>query len=752
MRWLPTVFAVIPVSCFLSVTSCQEPPEPDVLIADFEQEDYGAWTATGEAFGKGPARGTLSGQMHVEGYLGDRLVNSFLGGDGPTGTLTSPAFRVARDYLTFLVGGGGYAGETCMNLRVRGEVVRTATGPNTNPGGSERLELHVWNVRDLRDQNAVLEIVDRASGGWGHINVDHIVATNTKPDVPQYESRERRFTVSKPYLVIPVRNGARKTELVLEVEWSAADDFEVELATEPIIAIEPEGVPVRRYEVELATDPDEVDWYAYFTLEAYRGKKARVRVQRATEEGFALVRQEDDVPGSDGWYHEALRPQFHFSQRVGWNNDPNGMVYLDGEWHLFFQHNPVGWNWGNMTWGHAVSTDLVTWEQLPDALFPKTMAKGDCFSGSAVVDTANTAGWKQGEQDVLVAFLTDTGAGECVAYSRDRGRTFTWYEGNPVVKHRGRDPKVIWYAYGEDDEPLDETAQRQGGHWVMAVYDEHETYGQNIALYTSNDLVHWTERSHLPGYYECPELFELPVDGKENDTRWVVYAADAQYALGTFDGKAFTPEHEGKHRLHWGAYYASQTFNNAPDGRRIQIGWARIAMPGMPFNQAFSFPHELSLRTTEDGVRMFAEPVREWETLEESTTMASFKPPPGGDLSPVSVPVSTDLLRVSLSFQPGTAQRAELVIGEERILYDVAARRLDDVPLNPRAGIGADPWVALEVLVDRPMIEVIGNEGRIYITRARSKSSPIENVRFGWEGGDVGMVFLHVAQLNSIWE
>ena len=146
-----------------------------------------------------------------------------------------------------------------------------------------------------------------------------------------------------------------------------------------------------------------------------RLKSARVTVARGSEEAFALVRQEDSVPGSESWYTEKLRPQLRFSQVVGWNNDPNGMVYLDGEWHLFFQHNPVGWKWGNMTWGHAGSKDLVHWEQLPNPVVPGTMARGACFSGGATVDHKDTASWKSGDNDVLVASLTDTGAGEAMA-------------------------------------------------------------------------------------------------------------------------------------------------------------------------------------------------------------------------------------------------------------------------------------------------------------------------------------------------
>ena len=247
------------------------------------------------------------------------------------------------------------------------------------------------------------------------------------------------------------------------------------------IQLDIDGKAVRRYDLRLAPSTELADWYACFTIENYKGKQARVEAT-TTEAGFALIRQSDTIPGREHFYKEPHRPQFHFTQKVGWNNDPNGMVYHDGKWHLFFQHNPVGLGWGNMTWGHAVTKDLLHWQQQPDVLFSKTMAMGDCYSGSAIVDKHNTAGWGD---NTLVAFFTDTGCGEAIAYSTDTGKTFTYYGKNPVVKHGGRDPKVVWYAYGKQDSPLDDKAKELGGHWVMVVYDNKG--GNNAAFHTSTN-------------------------------------------------------------------------------------------------------------------------------------------------------------------------------------------------------------------------------------------------------------------------
>src|SRR6185295_14840190 len=162
---------------------------------------------------------------------------------------------------------------------------------------------------------------------------------------------------------------------------------------------------------------------------------------------------------------------------------------------------PYGWNWGNMHWGHAVSRDLVHWEELPIALYPRKF--GDwAFSGSAVVDQRNTSGWKQGRNDLLVAAFTSTGRGECIIYSNDRGRTWTEHEGNPVVKHQGRDPKLVWDAPSR--------------RWVMALYDEFEKK-QWITFHTSSDLKRWEFASRIEGFYECPDLFELPL---KNTSKW----------------------------------------------------------------------------------------------------------------------------------------------------------------------------------------------------------------------------------------
>ena len=350
----------------------------DILVADFEGPTYGDWKTTGEAFGPGPARGTLPNQMPVSGYVGKGLVNSFHKGDGTTGTLTSPALKVERKHIKFLIGGGGHAGKTCINLLHRGKVVRTATGPNTQPGGSEELDWHSWDVTDLMGKNVVIQIVDDHTGGWGHINVDHIVQSDKA--VATGPAR-RDIAIRHRYLHLPVKTGAPKRVMKFVVDGKVVREFEIELADEP-------------------------EYFAFSDVAAFSGKTMTLEVSKLPAESKALVsiQSADALPAETDLYREKHRPQFHFTSRCGWLNDPNGLVYFNGEYHLFYQHNPYGWNWGNMHWGHAVSKDLFHWRELPEALYPRQFGVW-CFSGSAIVVRKGQAGF---DADTLVAAFTST--------------------------------------------------------------------------------------------------------------------------------------------------------------------------------------------------------------------------------------------------------------------------------------------------------------------------------------------------------
>jgi len=508
-----------------------------------------------------------------------------------------------------------------------------------------------------------------------------------------------------------------------------------------------DGTLIHLNQVHLAQTKEDVNWWATLDMSKYIGKKAVLMMSDPVDRpGLTLIESADKARYILPLYNEAFRPQFHFSQRTGWNNDPNGLVYYDGEWHLCYQDCPLSLGHADKHWGHAVSKDLVHWEELPIALYAWTQAKGHCFSGSAVVDHKNTAGLQKGNKPPIIAVFSDFGAGvgEALAYSNDRGRTFTYYKGNPVLKQPGNDPKVIWYKYGKSDQPLNAEAKKLGGHWVMAVYNHKREYGKNIAFFTSVDLKKWTEQSHLPGYSECPELFELPVVGDKETPRWVVFGANAEYAIGQFDGRTFTPEHKGKHRVHYQKCFAAQTFSNTPDGRCIQIGWARVHLPGMPFSQTFTFPIRLTLRQTPDGIRMFAKPVKEIAKLRKKThTAPSAKLTPD---SPSILPVSGELFEIRAEFAIGEAKSVGIEFGGNRVVYDVAAGKMWDAFMKP-----VDGKISIQILADRPMMEICGNDGAVYITMNRRKRGKVSSIKAFANGGQGQLISLKIHELKSIW-
>ena len=652
----------------------------------------------------------------------------------PTGKLTSPAFTIERDYIKFLIGGGGHKGKTCMNLLVGGEVVLTATGPNTKPGGSEFLNWENWDVGKYNGKTAVLQIVDATSGGWGHINVDQISQSNTKAKKKPFvapkperggnphKENTQEIKITGKYIIFPISNRGQRGRMTITVG----------------------GQLVHNLDCDFAPSPDAIDWWTYLDMSEYLGKTAKV-VARADPNVCNLFESSDEIRNLHPLYDEALRPQFHMSQKRGWNNDSNGLLYYDGLYHFFWQCNPAGRNWANMYWGHATSPDMVHWTEHDRALrsfggsvknrHPK-MAVRNCFSGSGNVDLYNTARWQTGKNKTLVLAFTDTGCGESLAYSTDRGKTWTYYESNPVIEHSGRDPKLIWYEPGK--------------HWAIAVFDQDrdKKIGRNIALCMSKDLKKWELTSKIPGYFECAEIFELPVDGDPENTKWVIYAADARYAIGHFDGKKFTLEHEGKHRVHWGSYYASQCFSNSPDDRVVQVGWARINIPDMPFNQAFSLPTNLTLHTTKDGIRMFATPIKELETLREPNPRAASNRKLTPEAPAVKLDVKDQLFDIVVTLKKGSATKAVLQFGENRATYDFAGEKLDEMPL-----VMKDGKVAFRVLVDRPMYELVGGGGACYKTSARrDMGKPLGTISLTAQGGSLTVESLTAYEMKSAWK
>ena len=594
----------------------------DLPIGHFGNGDYGDWQTTGTAFKFGPAGGDWLPKLDIENADGNLVASSEKVATGqddqPQGTLTSPMFKIARKYISFRIGGGDYEHDTCISLLVDGNIVRSATGWR-----SDRLVPTSWDVSAWRGRMAGIQIVDSASGEWGHINVADIVQTD-----------------------------------------------------------KPERMPVE-------TGP---------------------------------------------LYHEALRPQFHFTarqwtmsrlnpgmQQEGWVNDLNGLIYYDGEYHLFAQR------WAKC-WIHAVSRDLIHWTELAPAFWEEQSGSG-VQSGTCVVDYQNTSGLSPDPKTpALVAFFPRwDNRIQGISYSLDHGRSWKFYKNNPILIHPERDPKVFWYA--------------PGNHWVMMLYGD----GQYHIL-TSTNLLGWQDEHHpIKDSYECPDFFELPVDGDRGRMKWVLIQGNGNYSVGAFNGVEFKEE-TGRHPCDVGPnFYATQSWHNTDtgDGRRIQVAWMRGAnFPAMPFNQQISFPCELTLHDTKDGLRIFRRPIQEIALLHDGVDVWTNR----------TLHADENLL-----LEPAGQLfhlKAEVEISEgAKLIFKI---RGASVVLTQQTLESGNPPVrvagqihTVKILVDRTSIEAFANDGEISSTRF---FLPGENgLSVKAENGSARIKSLAIYPLKSAW-
>jgi fructan beta-fructosidase len=444
-------------------------------------------------------------------------------------------------------------------------------------------------------------------------------------------------------------------------------------------------------------------------------------------------------------YTEAYRGQFHFSPRAGWMNDPNGLLYYRGRYHFFFQHNPHGLGWDTMHWGHATSTDLVHWTQKPIALEPG-VHPGDLWSGAGVVDSSNTSGLKTGDDDPIVVFTGTNGV--TVDYSTDGARTFQSYAGGrrvAVPDGTSRDPKV-----------LRDSAR---GRWVMVVFSDGG--GNGVTFYTSPDLLDWTFRSRYAAdwLFECPDFFPLPSGGT---TVWVLTCAGGLYVVGGFDGTTFTTTWTAPVRMDWGrndaggTFYAGQTFDNMPDGRRVQMVW-QPSNPGSTWTNNASFPAELALVTTPAGPRITRQPVAEIARLRSGTVTCGARTITTDPASDPFAGITADTYEIIATFDlsGATATRFGFQLHrradgtyDRAVVYDRAARTLDDAPLAP-----AGDLLTVRLLVDRGQLEIFGNDGLLSKTdNVRFDSAPgSQGIRLYAEGGSVRLVSAELHRLGSAW-
>ncbi len=590
----------------------------DLAISPFGKTDYGKWTATGTAFRRGPASGNLFTKLEIENARDSAVASSEIEGDAPTGTLTSPEFKISRRYLAYRIGGGNYEFSTCLHLLINGKIVRSATGWK-----SDRLAAASWDVSGFAGQTAQLQIVDDASGDWGHINVAGLVQTDAPEQPP--------------------------------------------IATAPL-------------------------------------------------------------------YHESLRPQFHFTARQwtmnrlnpgqyeeGWINDLNGLIYYEGEYHLFAQR------WAKC-WLHAVSKDLIHWTELEPAFWEESLGSG-VQSGTCVIDYQNTSGLSPDPKNpAMIAFWSRfDNRTQCLSYSLDRGRTWKRYENNPIMLVPERDPKVFWYAPGK--------------HWVMMLYGT-----QQYHVFTSKDLLTWKDEHHpIADSYECPDFFELPVDGDAKNKKWVLIQGNGNYSIGTFNGTEFKEETTRRPCDVGPNFYATQSWHNngTGDGRRVQTAWMRGAdFVDMPFSQMISFPCELSLHTTPDGLRVFRKPIQQIAKLHRSEDKWGNRTL-GKDQT----------LRLAPSGQLFHLE-AEVSIPEgARLIFNLRGVPVVLTPTTIESGHKPasvqDQIRKVEILVDRTSIEAFVNGGEVSSTRYVLPKASGLSVKA--EGGAVKISSLTVHQLKSAW-
>ncbi len=430
-------------------------------------------------------------------------------------------------------------------------------------------------------------------------------------------------------------------------------------------------------------------------------------------------------------YRQPLRPQFHYTPIQGHIGDATGLIYYRGEYHLFNMYDE--WSRGRLAhkrWGHAVSTDLLHWQQLPAIL--DTLVDNRPGSGSGVVDWNNSSGLRAGPERTLIIFYTDYQKGSCIAYSRDRGRTWVRYGGNPILAGAEdmRDPTVFWYP------PASE--------WRMVRYEK-----KGFAFYRSSDLLHWVWLSRVDGYYECPDLFELPVVNSPGQSRWVLIDGNGTYVIGKFNGKEFIPETEELHVEYGKAMYATQTWKLTPEGGpAYQMAWMRYPPDRrITWNGQMTFPAELTLRAFPEGLRLCRLPIDEVKNLRTSSrTWRDLTVPAGERPMPEA---GGDLLEIRAELRSAGATDFGFVIHGQPIRYSTATRTLrlglESAPLAITGGV-----LRLSILVDRSSIEVYADQGQVTLS-AVTLDNPGRDVNLVADGGGMHVVSLAVHQLESIW-
>lgn len=530
-----------------------------------------------------------------------------------------------------------------------------------------------------------------------------------------------------------------------------------------------------------------VDYFVPFDLDPYRGHDILLNI--VTTQNRSNIREAKDdacwknltlADTFDTTNREKYRPAYHHTPLYGWMNDPNGMFYKDGRWHLYYQWNPYGSKWQNMTWGHSSSADLVRWEHHPAAI--EANGLGTVFSGSSVVDSANTAGFGR---DAVVALYTsaDVSQTQSLAHSSDGGMTFEIYPGNPVLtlESEARDPNMFWDA--------------DNGRWVLSLAHalDHE-----MLFFTSPDLKEWTLQGSFgkgigaqDGVWECPDLFRLKVDGS-GEEKWVLVCninpggpfggSATQYFTGDFDGKTFIADTdaEGVIPTKWMDYgkdhYATVSWSDVPDNRRVLIGWMSNwqyagEVPTMQYRSANTLPREAGLFRAPDGqLYLSSSPVAELAALRDKPSVSVRNKPAGGNGRNFPLPGSNGgACEILLDIDSRKAGSVDITIsnndGESALLcYDAKAHTLSfdrrrsgltdfsqDFPTVTTAPtFETDGKLSLRIFIDRSSIEVFGNGGKTVMTNLVFPTVPYSSVSVSAKGGNARIENLKIYPIKEL--
>ena len=514
------------------------------------------------------------------------------------------------------------------------------------------------------------------------------------------------------------------------------------------------------------------DFLVPYDLSAFEGKNVILDIVTPQSRSSVRESKEDacwkDIRLADSFdsaNREKYRPAYHHTPLYGWMNDPNGMFYKDGKWHLYYQYNPYGSKWQNMTWGHSVSTDLIHWEHLPLAI--KANGLGTVFSGSCAIDHRGTAGFGK---DAVIALYTSAGTSQMqsLAASTDDGATFKIYGANPILtlESEARDPNMFWN---------DKT-----GEWnlILAHALDHE-----MLIFTSPDLKRWTLHSAFgkglgsqDGVWECPDLFELPIDS-ENGSKWVLVCninpggpcggSATQYFVGDFDGKVFTADTDatGKVPTKWLDYgkdhYATVSWSDSPDGRRTVIGWMSNwqyanDVPTLQFRSANTLPRDVRLFRGADGELYVASaPAPELSGLRGKSTLSVKKVSIGSKSVNYTLPsANSGVCEISLGIDARRAASVDITLANKQgdkvvMTYDTNARTMafdrtksgivDFSQSFPAVTVAptreTDGRITLRLFVDRSSIELFGNDGRFVMTNLVFPNSPYTTLSVKANGG-----------------